>query len=172
MTIGLDEAIRTAIEFEKKVHKVYSDAAAKISDPIGQRIFRQLAKEEAGHLSYLQDRLAEWQKNGHVNIRELPTVVPDKKRIAEGHKRLANSMKSKRPAASEVEFLRRAFEAEKETSAFYHQMVSELSGDHQQLFARFVEIEEGHLTIVQAEIDSVQGTGFWFDMQEFDLEMG
>jgi hypothetical protein len=40
------------------------------------------------------------------------------------------------------------------------------------LFQRFVEIEQGHLAIVQAEIDSVSGLGFWFDMREFDLETG
>ena len=33
-----------------------------------------------------------------------------------------------------------------------------------------LEIEEGHVAIVQAELDSLQGMGFWFDMQEFNLE--
>jgi hypothetical protein len=51
-------------------------------------------------------------------------------------------------------------------------MVGELSGERQRLFARFLEIEEGHVAIVQAEIDAVSGSGFWFDMKEFDLEKG
>ncbi len=170
MTISLDKAIQTAVEYEKKVHNVYSDAATKIADPVGQRVFQQLAKEEAGHIAYLKSRLTEWQKSGHINIEDLQTVVPDKERIAEGRKRLARSMKSKRPESSEIEYLKRALEVEKETSGFYQRMVSELSGNHQQLFARFLKIEEGHLAIVQAEMDTVQGMGFWFDMQEFDLE--
>jgi len=37
---------------------------------------------------------------------------------------------------------------------------------------RFVEIEEGHRAIVQAEIDCVSGLGFWFDTAEFKLEAG
>jgi rubrerythrin len=172
MTISLDKAIQTAIEFENKVHKFYDDASAKIADPVGQRVFQQLAKEEAGHIAYLESRLSEWQKTGQINIEELQTIVPDKERIAEGRKKLAQSMRTKRPESSEILYLQRAFEVEKETSGFYRQMVSELSGDNQQLFARFLKIEEGHLAIVQAEIDAVQGNGFWFDMMEFDLEAG
>jgi rubrerythrin len=172
MPISLDEAIKTAIEYEKKVQKVYSDAAAKIADPRGQKIFHQLAGEEAGHVAYLLSRLDEWQKDGHLNIVELPTIVPDKERIAAGRKRLSKSLRGKHAATSELEYLKRAFELEKETSDFYQRMVSELSGTQRQLFDRFLKIEDGHLAIVQAEIDSLEGSGFWFDMQEFDLEAG
>jgi hypothetical protein len=33
-----------------------------------------------------------------------------------------------------------------------------------------VEIEAGHEAIVQAEIDALNGLGFWFDFTEFRLE--
>jgi rubrerythrin len=62
--------------------------------------------------------------------------------------------------------------AEQETSAFYRQMVSELAEERRRLFARFLEIEEGHVAIVEAELDAVSGSGFWFGMKEFDLEKG
>ena len=99
-------------------------------------------------------------------------MVPSKERIAAGRQQVAKSMRGSRPATSEVEHLQRALAAEKETSAFYQRMVAELSGERQRLFARFLEIEEGHVAIVQAEIDAVSGSGFWFDMKEFDLEKG
>ena len=51
-------------------------------------------------------------------------------------------------------------------------MVSELPEEGQNLFARFLEIEDGHAAIVQAEMDSVNQRGFWFDVKEFDLEVG
>ena len=72
-------------------------------------------------------------------------------------------------APEELELLRKALQVETETSEFYRQMVSTLDADGRRLFERFVEIEEGHRTIVQAEIDCVSGTGFWFDTKEFDL---
>jgi rubrerythrin len=172
MAIGLDEAIQTALTFENKVLKVYQDAGAKITDPVGKKVFQQLAVEEAGHVAYLQSRLAEWTKSGHLDLAEITTVVPSKERIAAGRQQVAKSMRGSRPATSEVEYLQRALAAEKETSAFYQRMVAELSGERQRLFARFLEIEEGHVAIVQAEIDAVSGSGFWFDMKEFDLEKG
>jgi len=172
MAIGLDEAIKTAIEFEKKVYQVYADSKDKIADPVGQRIFKQLSLEEAQHVSYLQNRLDEWKKNGHINIQELSSVVPNKERIAEGRERVFQSMQRREIPTTEVEYLKGAFEVEKETSSFYRRMVSELTGEGQELFSHFLEIEEGHVAIVQAEIDSVQGMGFWFDVMEFDLEAG
>jgi hypothetical protein len=51
-------------------------------------------------------------------------------------------------------------------------MVGELPAEGQSLFARFLEIEEGHMAVVQAEIDNVNQLGFWFDLKEFDLEAG
>jgi rubrerythrin len=172
MTIRLDEAIKTALEFENKVLKVYQDAEKHAVDPVGRKVFQQLAKEEAGHVAYLESRLTEWQKGGQIALEELRSVVPDKERIAEGRKRLAKPMRGKPGSATEVEYLRRALAAEKETSAFYRRMVSELAEERRPLFARFLEIEEGHVAIVEAEIDAVSGAGFWFGIQEFDVEKG
>ena len=68
--------------------------------------------------------------------------------------------------------MRQSLDAELETAAFYLRMVSELDAAGRAFFARFVEIEQGHVAIVQAEIDAVTGLGFWFDVQEFRLEAG
>ncbi len=61
---------------------------------------------------------------------------------------------------------------EAETSRFYESLVQDLPEEHRPLFERFVEIEQGHLAIVQAELDNLRGLGFWFDVQEFDMEAG
>jgi rubrerythrin len=172
MPIRLDEAIKTAIDFEKKVLKVYEDASKKSADSVGLRVFKQLAKEEADHVAYLESRLSEWQKSGHISLEEITTIVPSKERIAEGRKRAGKPMRGKAAPATEVEYLERALAAEKETSAFYRKMVSEMAEDRRMLFARFLEIEEGHVAIVEAELDAVSGSGFWFGMKEFDVEKG
>ena len=172
MTIRLEEAIKTALEFENKVLKLYRDAEKHAVDPVGRKVFQQLAKEEAGHVAYLESRLTEWQKGGQIALEELRSVVPDRERIAEGRKRLTKPMRGKPGSATEVEYLRRALIAEKETSAFYRRMVSEMAEERRPLFARFLEIEEGHVAIVEAEIDAVSGAGFWFGIQEFDVEKG
>ncbi len=51
-------------------------------------------------------------------------------------------------------------------------MVRTLDADGKKLFERFVEIEEGHVAIVQAEMDMVTGSGYWFDTADFSIEQG
>ena len=171
--MNLEEAIKTAIDFENKVHTTYKDALQKATDPVGKRVFEVLAKEEAGHLAYLESRLDEWGKAGKLTDAHLDTAIPSKEKIEEGLACLKESMDQKEePRALEVDLLEKALQAEKETAAFYRRMVDELDETGRNLFARFVEIEEGHLAIVQAQIDAVTGMGFWFDTAEFRLEAG
>jgi len=169
----LDEAIKTAIEYEGKVHKTYLEAMEKATDEIGKRVFKVLCDEEKRHLEYLNERLNEWKNTGEITVAELGTSIPDKQAIKTGIDKLRQSVTTKAGAEydTELEMLRRALQVEVETSEYYKRMVAEMDDVGQALFARFVEIEEGHQMIVQAEIDTVSGLGFWFDSREFSLEM-
>jgi len=42
--------------------------------------------------------------------------------------------------------------------------------DGKAMYAYLIEQEEGHRTILQGEYDYLTGTGFWFDVSEFNLE--
>jgi rubrerythrin len=167
--VNIPEAITTAIEFETRVRDVSSGAMRQSKDPVGQRVFRVLEGEEQNHLAYLESRLDEWKKTGEITVEELATSVPPKEKIAEAAASLEERVAEK-DQGIELELLRQALAVETETSEFYQRMARELSDEGQRMFARFVEIEQGHRAIVQAEIDSLDNTGFWFDMQEFDLE--
>ena len=168
--MNLEQAIKTAIEYEKKVWQTYQEAQVKASDPVGQRIFKVLADEEQGHVEYLESRLIEWEKTGQITVESLETAIPQCDAIKEAAAKLGERLEKKSLSQAEVDLLQRALEVEDETSAFYKRMVAELDDEGRALFTRFVEIEEGHVTIVQAEMDAVKGLGFWFDMQEFQLE--
>jgi len=167
----VEEAINTAIEYEIKVRDAYVDAARRAKDEVGQKVFQTLAKEEIHHVEYLKEKLEELQRTGKVTTEGLRTSIPPKERIAEAASILKTKLEGE-DRGQEMEMLRKALALETETSGFYRRMVSDLPGDARPLFARFLEVEEGHLAIVQAEIDYMSGTGFWFDMQEFDLEKG
>jgi len=172
--MDLEKAIKTAIEYEGKVHMTYLEAMEKATDETGKRVFKVLCNEEKSHLNYLRERLAEWQETGKVTPVKLDTVIPSKEDIEKGLQKLKEKVAKKQGAeyGTELEMLRRALNVEIETSNFYKDMVSQLDEEGRNLFARFVEIEEGHQAIVQAEIDAVSGLGFWFDSREFSLEMG
>ncbi len=164
----VEEAIKTAIEYETKVRDLYKEALSKATDPDGKRIFSLMASEEQHHLDYLFARLAKWQASGELTIEGLRTALPSKERIQDGAKAMKVEV-GKKDYGEEINMLEKALEAEKVTSAFYRKMVSELPGEAQKMFANFVEIEDGHLALVQAELDSVSKMSYWFGIREFDL---
>jgi rubrerythrin len=167
----VEEAIKTAIEFETNVRDVYRNAVNVATDPVGKRVFNVLADEEEGHLAYLNHRLEELTQTGRITLETLATSIPSETIIRRGVSQLKSRI-AERDKGTELELLRKAYDMEEKTSTFYRRMVAELSAEGQSLFKRFVEIEEGHLAIVQAEIDYLKGSGYWFDYREFGLEGG
>ncbi|MFH1841891.1 MAG: ferritin family protein [bacterium] len=165
----LEEAIRTALEYEGRVQDVYTEAQRVATNQVGQRVFRFLAAEEKRHVEYLQYKLQQWRDTGQVTAEGLDTATPSPEAISAGVQKLENRLAAEDRGA-EIEMLEKALKVEIETSNFYRRMVDEMDADARPLFARFVEIEEGHQAIVKAEIDSLNGAGFWFDMPEFHLE--
>ena len=167
----LEEAIKTAIEFETKVRRVYVHAVEQATDPIGKKVFKVLAGEEMNHIAYLKNRYNEWKKEGRITAEKLETAISPKKVIEVEVNKLDRNL-SYKDHGEELEMLRKALALEIETSDFYKKMVSTLKAEGRKMFRRFVEIEEGHIAIVQAEIDKLAGLGFWFDIPVFDLETG
>jgi len=167
----LDQAIRTALEYETGVHRTYMEAMEKTSDGSAKRIFEVLGEEERQHIAYLRSRLDEWQKTGKILVKKLGTSIPERKTIEKSLEDLRQTIQPKRTRQLlELELLKQALDAEIKTSDFYKEMVRTLDAEGQEMFRRFVEIEEGHEAIVQAEIDSLSNLGFWFDIPEFRLE--
>ncbi|MCP4581207.1 MAG: hypothetical protein GY839_06285 [candidate division Zixibacteria bacterium] len=165
----VEKAIKTAIDYETRVRDVYASAVANTQNETARRVFERLANEEQGHIDYLESRLVEWRKTGALKPKELATAIPTKGAIEEGVKKLESKMKEP-DKFGEVQMLTKALDVEIETSNFYGEMVSQLADEPQKMFERFLEIEAGHLAIVQAELDSLTGSGFWFDFAEFSLE--
>ena len=167
----LDEAIQTALQYEGRVIAVYFDAMNRSQDPIGKKVFKTLNEDEVSHVRYLKEKQNELATAGRIKPTKLATTIPSAEKIGAALKDSRGRAAS--PASDEeLNLLRRALALEIETSEFYQKMVRELPPEDRALFERFVEIEEGHRAIVQAEIDSITGTSFWFDIPEFRLEAG
>jgi len=167
--VTIEEAIKSGLEFEERVRKVYSEAAKKFTDPNARKIFTVLADEEDRHVQYLESRLDEWAKTGKVTLEALETAIPSTEVIEAGMQKLQKRMEQQ-DYSQELEMLKKALALEIDATVFFKRMVAELDADGQRLFERFVEIEQGHEAIVQAEIDALTGLGFWFDYTEFRLE--
>jgi rubrerythrin len=166
----LQDAIAIAIDFEKKVRDHYLRGAKDIPDPLGRKVFATLGREEQGHVDYLEHCLAEWKKTGKVPDVPLRSILPKGSRWIEAERKKLGANGKRAASRTELDALKVALQHEKEADAFYHKLVAELPAQDQALFSKFLEIEDGHLAIVQAQLDSVQGIGFWFDVAEFRLE--
>lgn len=168
-SITAEQALAEAIACEKRIRDLYREAAERAADPVARKVFTALGDDEQGHVDYLEHRLRELAATGSVSPEAVPTVFPDpaafecmKVRVEKGLDRDYRR--------DEKQVLSRALEAEVETSAFYRRMAEEVPGVLGEVFARFLVIEDGHIAAVQAELDYLSNTGFWFDIQEFDME--
>lgn len=166
--MNLQQAIVVALDFEKKVRDHYLRGATDIADSQGRRVFATLGKEEQRHVDYLDRCIAEWKKTGKVPSVPLKSVLPEGVRWIEEEKKKLFTRKDERVATkTDLDALKTALQYEKEADAFYHKLVSELPKGEQPLFDNFLGIEDGHLALLQAQLDAVQGKGFWFDISEF-----
>jgi rubrerythrin len=165
----LEEAIKTAVRYETKIRDVYRVAAQKVGEPAGKSFLETMAKDEQRHLDYLVDRLEHWKKTGKLTLPKLETSIPSDESIARQMGRFKSQM-SKKARGDQKRILSRALKVEIETSNFYKNLVGEMSGQSQALFARFLVIENRHIAAVQMQLDFASKTGYWFDMKEFDME--
>jgi rubrerythrin len=170
-SISVREALEIALNFEHKVSDHYARGAEVIKDPQGGRVFAALAKEEQSHIDYLESRLSEWTTRGAIDPIKIISRLPTPEWLHEVELKHRQTATAPRVAdQNEVELLKTALILERETSAFYHDLVQRLSAVDRGMFEQFLIIEDGHLALVQAELDAVQGWGYWFDVQEFKLE--
>ncbi len=167
--MNIEEAIKTSIEYETRVRELYVEALEEATDPVAQRLFRLLADEENRHVVFLEAKLSEWIVNQQLTFDGLETAVPPIDSIQREVEKLQAKLTTE-DKSPEVSLLQRIRAVELETSNFYKRMVAELPSPGEEFFGRFIAIEEGHLGLVEAEIDALTGMGFWFDVPEFDLE--
>lgn len=167
----IEEALVSTLKYEKKVRDHYLHAAKLTDDEQGEGVFKALADEEQGHVDYLESRLAIWHEQGILKVEEIKSVLPTREWIARGKAKMRKTS-LQRDYSSELKMLKDALKLEIAVSDHYRDLVNRMDGEASQLFARFLEIEDGHTAVVQAEIDALENSGFWFDISEFNLEAG
>ena len=166
--MDIELAITTALTYENRVVKVYEEAAAATPDPAGKKMFEVLVRDEQSHVKYLESKLEEWKQSGHVTASRLETLIPSVDRIEAGIKtlksRVATTVSRERAPSSPPGPPGRA------RNRGLLQIRRQRAPRRGQASLPEVRRDRGRAReIVQAEIDSVSGLGFWFDIQEFDL---
>lgn len=167
--MNLEQAITTAISYETRIRDLYIEAALKTTDTIGKKLFEMLGNDEQSHLDYLNVRLEQWRNMGKITVENLSSIVPSIDKLRRESEKIERRM-AKEDRRDEKQLLSKALGVEVETSDFYRKLVAEMSGEAQNMFAMFLEIEERHTEAVQFQLDYLSHSGYWFGFKEFDME--
>jgi rubrerythrin len=165
------KAIETAIQIEKDGLAFYTEATKQTDDPNGRKMFQSLAKDEAAHLRLFEDARQSLLERGNWLSPEEVAAISPKRLDRPPIFPTGDEIKVIEVPKRELAALQRGIQAEKDSIAFYSQERDKADDpDAMAMYAYLVEQEEGHYTILQGEYDYLTRTGFWFDIQEFDLE--
>ncbi len=161
------EAMKTAIEMEKSGYRFFTEAAIKVEHPVGKKLFNRLAAEEIHHLRTFERIFSELSK-GNDWSQITSTVIP-KKRVPY----FDEARKQFEPTnlTVELDYLKQALDLERKAIDFFENAIrSAKSEAAKAVFERILAEEKGHYDLIQSEIDSINNSGFWFDVQEFKMD--
>lgn len=169
MTYDPIKALELAINTEKTGLKTYLDFGYKTKDESGKNMFMRLASDEFEHMTILEkQRESIQEKECWIAVKlaksDIEKLVPEIK---------AKSSKIKgSEGLDQMSALRTALDMEDRAVKFYREQ-AQLSTDPKakEMYERLVKMEQAHYELIQAEIDYIEKTGFWFNLREFSLEL-
>jgi len=162
------KALKTAIEVEDNGLLIFLKFARRTKDTTGKDMFIRLAMDELEHRRILDKQLnkllegGEWE-NVEVPYSEIEKIAPtvrEKQQKTKGEAGMA-----------EIDALNTALDLEKKAADFFREKAEMVEvAEASDLFIRLAEWEEAHFDLIQAELDSIQRTGFWFGIPEFQMD--
>lgn len=161
------DIFKSALTYEKKIRDLYLSAVDTIDDPRGKDLFKDLAADEQSHVEFLEyslDRLA--------SAREIDRKAPAPA-LSLAVDEDVSRMKEKIPEhmlGDIKRVLNAALVLEVETSQFYKKACDNSTGQVKEILKKFYEIEQGHVELVQIQLDHASGSGYWFNSMEIDME--
>jgi rubrerythrin len=161
-------ALATAVEAEKESLEAYLKFAWQTRDQSGRQMLIRLALDELYHMRLLEKQQTALRRTGEwltvaVGESDVERLVP---RLSDRSIRIRGTS-----GQNEQSALQAALEAENAATEFYQsQSRAASTPEARDMFARLAEMEAGHAALVQAEIDNITETGFWFGVPEFTME--
>ncbi|MEO0108838.1 MAG: ferritin family protein [candidate division WOR-3 bacterium] len=163
------KALKTAIAAEKKSLSSYLQFGLRTDDQGGKNMFIRLALDEFEHLNILERQARSLRESADWLRIEIEPSLPEMivPRLDEKDLRIRGTRGQDQLAA-----LHSALALERRATDFYRaQARAATDSKAQEMFQRLAAMEEAHYELIEAEIDSIRQTGFWFGLREFSLEI-
>ena len=161
------DALAAAIDAEKASLEAYLGFAWRTHDAGGRAMFIRLACDEFEHMRLLERQQAEpigpaLGQPSAVAVSVIEALIP---RLGDVSRRIRGES-----GQNDVAALRTALELEKTAVEVYSGLARTVPDPARLLCRRLAEMEQSHVALIQAELDNIQGDGFWFGVPEFTLE--
>ncbi len=163
------KALEIAISTEKQGLKAYLDFAYQTKDQSGKNLFIRLASDEYDHMTILEkQRESIQEKECWISVKIAKSEI---EKLMPGLKSKIQKVKGTE-GLDQMSALKTALDMEDRAIKFYREQ-EQASTDPKakDMYQRLVVMEKAHYELIQAEIDYIEKTGFWFDLREFSLEL-
>jgi len=150
----LCKILATGIEKERAAHDFYLEAAERTQNPLGEKMLRGLAEEEAKH----ETLLATWSDEGSCPA-DSGSEVLDKDFIRKGREKIAESVQ---PDAGDMEALELGRQMERQAIAFYQSAADEVSdAETKDLLLKLKAEEDKHLALLTDLQEYMKDPNLW-----------
>jgi rubrerythrin len=164
---AVESVIRDAITLEINGRRFFNHAAEVTHHPRGKKMFLHLAEEEVKHLETFGKLFSEILGGADWKKEIKPEDVSGEAPLVE---KLKESMK-KEERKGEIEALRIGMELEQNAIDFFQKAAEETDDPvARKMFLEISEEEKFHFDLLQAQYDSVTGSGFWLGSAEFQMD--
>ncbi len=163
--------IHRGIYREKDAIRVYIKLAKAVKDPKAKNVLINLADDEVGHLTKLERHLLNILKGQPWLLPKADEIEAVARVFSSGAYEDKEINEKDLEDLDEINILSVAVQREIIANKFYLDLAAaEKNPEAKEMFLSLANEEELHRKILQAEIDSIGQSGFWFDMQEFTME--
>ncbi|WP_051179178.1 ferritin family protein [Thermodesulfovibrio thiophilus] len=160
------KSVELALKMETDAVKFYTEAAEKVSHPVGKKMFLSIAEDEKNHIKMIEEVLKGLELT-YIEANPVKTM----KTIFEEMK--DNLMERIQAQTDDLEAFKIAMEMEKEGVEFYKKVFNEVNTEKEKkLFERLIYEEEQHYKIFSETYNFMKDTGNWFMWKEFSIVEG
>ena len=162
------KALKTAIEIEDNGLLNFLRFARQTKDTTGKNMFIRLAMDEHEHRRIIEKQLTNLMEGKPLikieipksEIEQVAPTIREKQQRTRGESGLL-----------EIDALNTALDLERKAAKFFRDQADLVDDpDAKAMFIRLAEWEDAHFDLIQAELDSIQGTGCWFGIPEFQMD--
>lgn len=159
--------LKEALKLEIRGKEFFLQAAELTNNELGRKMFKHLAEEEVRHMETFSRLFTEVLGSEDWKKEISPEDLKENSEVIES---LVSRMKGAR-GKSDLEALSIGLELEKKAIEHFQQAVGASAGEKtKEIFEKIASEERFHYDLLQAQLDSLQNTGFWLDMAEFKMD--